>query len=253
MPNMPKRDSLAIPAAIVIAAGLIAGAIYLNGVKGPSQPLDFSGGTKDDAAPSEPVIKQVNKDDHIRGNPNAPIMLVEYSDFDCPFCKQYHETMNRIVNEYGPSGKVAWVYRHFPLEQLHPNAPKLAEASECAAELGGAPAFWKFADLVFGERATNAQTDITKLPDFAAQAGVDKAAFESCLASGKYAEKIEASIKEAVAAGGRGTPHTLVLVGEQSGVINGAQPYEAVKGIVDNLIRQMEGGSAAGEGDKGAQ
>ena len=241
-----KRDSLAIPAAIVIAAGLIAGAIYLNGVRAPqpTEPLDFGTG-EETTEPAKPVVKQVEASDHIRGNPNAPIMLVEYSDFDCPFCKQYHETMVKIMDEYGPSGKVAWVYRHFPLEQLHPNAPRLAEASECVAELGGNAAFWKFADLVFGERATNAQTDISKLPTFAEQSGVNKSAFETCFASGKHTDKIKESIKEAVAAGGRGTPHTLVLVGNQSGAINGAQPYEAVKGIIDNLIQQMNGGSAA--------
>jgi protein-disulfide isomerase len=248
-----KRDSIAIPVAIVIAAGLIAGAIYLNGAKAPAAPLDFTGGAPTEptaAAPAKPVVLPVTDKDHIRGNPKAPIMLVEYSDFDCPFCKQYHETMTRIMEEYGPSGKVAWAYRHFPLEQLHPNAPKIAEASECVADLGGDPAFWKFADLVFGERATNAQTDMTRLPDFAASAGVDKAAFESCLSSGKFTEAITQSIQEAVAAGGRGTPHTLVLVGEQSGAINGAQPYEAVKGIIDNLIKQIDAGTPLT--DKGA-
>ncbi len=233
-----KRDSIAIPVAIVIAAGLIAGAIYLSSTK------PDTGARVGDNLPAtgEPEIRQVDENDHVRGNPNAQIMFVEYSDFDCPFCKNFHETMVRIMDEYGSSGKVAWAYRHYPIAQLHPNAPKIAEASECVAELGGHPAFWKFADTVFREKPENDSTEMSRLPEFAESAGVSRSDFEACLQSGRHTAKIDASIDEAMAAGAGGTPHTLVLIGDQSGVINGAQPYEVVKQIVDNLIKQMESG-----------
>jgi len=235
-----KRDSIAIPVAIVVAAGLIAGAIYLS--SGTPNPIaEGPDGTL--PTTTEPEIRQTDENDHIRGNPNAPIMFVEYSDFDCPYCKNFHETMVRIMNEYGSSGKVAWAYRHFPIAQLHPNSPKIAEASECVAELGGHPAFWTFADTVFREKPTNDSTEMARLPEFAEAAGVAKSDFESCLASGRHAAKIATSIAEAGAAGARGTPHTLVLLGEESGIINGAQPYEVVKQIVDNLIQQMDSGT----------
>ncbi len=234
-----KRDSIAIPIAIVVAAGLIAGAIYLSSTKEVAAPTD-AGMTPTSETPE---IRQVDESDHVRGNPNAQIMFVEYSDFDCPFCKNFHETMTRIMDEYGSSGKVAWTYRHFPIAQLHPNSPKIAEASECVAELGGHAAFWRFADIVFREKPTNDSTEMSRLPEYAESAGVSRSDFETCLASGKYTEKINASIKEAVAAGAIGTPHTLVLIGDQSGVVNGAQPYEVVKQIVDNLIEQMESGT----------
>src|SRR5690606_34807350 len=90
-----------------------------------------------DASANLENIAPVTADDHIRGNPNAPLMIVEYSDFDCPYCKSFHVTMQKIIEEYGPSGKVAWVYRHLPLTSLHPSAAYIAETSECVAELGG--------------------------------------------------------------------------------------------------------------------
>lgn len=235
-----SRESLAIPAAIVIAAALIAGAIYLNGTKGAGPD---TAGTQTTETTQD--IRPVDQTDHIRGNPNAPILMVEYSDYDCPFCKNFHETMRRVMEEYGANGQVAWVYRQFPLEQLHPNAPKIAEASECVAELGGNDAFWKFTDRVFTEKAPNDFTEMSRLPEYAADAGVDREKFELCLNSGKYSEKITASINEAIAAGGRGTPHTIVIVGDQNGVINGAQPYSVVKQILDNLISEMQGGNTA--------
>jgi protein-disulfide isomerase len=86
-------------------------------------------------------------EDHARGAANAPVTIIEYSDLDCPFCQRLHPTLLTIMQEY--EGEVAWVYRHLPLEQLHPNAPLLAEASECVAELGGNEAFWKFVDGYF--------------------------------------------------------------------------------------------------------
>jgi len=236
-------QSLGIPIAIVLSAALIAGAILYNGnnrAPEAAAPAPTTPGAEEDA---EVVVEPVTEDDHIRGNPNAPIMLVEYSDYDCPFCKNFHQTMNQIMEEYGVDGRVAWVYRHFPLAQLHPNAPRISEAAECVAELGGNDAFWEFSDLIFSERGTNEPTNINRLPEFATQVGVDARAFETCLDSGKYTEAINEDVAEAVAAGGRGTPHTIVLVGDQQGVINGAQPYEVVKQIVDSLLTQIEGGT----------
>src|SRR6185436_7093141 len=82
-------------------------------------------------------MEPVTEKDHILGNPNAEVIMVEYSDLECPFCKEFHSTLRRVMNEYGKDGKVAWVYRHFPIDSLHPKARKEAEATECAAELGG--------------------------------------------------------------------------------------------------------------------
>ncbi len=229
-------QSLAIPLSIIIGFGLVAAAIYWSGISAPEKNVNPQ--AVEETTVGE--IRPVDEKDHIRGNPNAPIMMIEYSDYDCPFCKSFHETMNLVMSNYGANGQVAWVYRHFPLESRHPSAPYIAQAAECVAEIGGNDAFWKFTDLVFGERGINDQTDTTKLPAFAAQAGVSESAFNGCIESGHTKERVEADLADALKAGGKGTPHTLVLVGGQQGVISGAQSYETVSKILDTLISQME-------------
>ena len=150
-----KNNALAIPIAIVFGFALIAVAIFVSGQNtqkpstkvDPKDAIEQASGQIGKTGP----VRKVDEKDHIRGNPNAPIVIVEYSDLECPFCKSFHETMNKVMANYGNDGKVAWVYRQFPLEQLHPNAPTLAQASECVAELGGNDAFWKFSDKIFNE------------------------------------------------------------------------------------------------------
>jgi protein-disulfide isomerase len=238
------KQNAGIPVAIVFAAVLIAGAIIFDG-KGGGGVANIQGAidsTNKTQQTPEMEVAPVTEADNIRGNPNAPIMIVEYSDYDCPFCKNFHATMNQIMDKYGADGKVAWVYRHFPLQQLHPNAPRISAAAYCVAEQGGDEAFWKFSDLIFGSREINAQTDMSKLSTFATQSGVDKAKFELCQNSGKYTDQVTKDVEAALKTGARGTPYSIVMIGDQQGVINGAQPYEVVEQIVENLIGQLESG-----------
>ncbi|OGM15088.1 hypothetical protein A3D84_04595 [Candidatus Woesebacteria bacterium RIFCSPHIGHO2_02_FULL_42_20] len=102
--------------------------------------------TKLDAA-TVAKLPKLSNNDHVRGSRNAAIKLIEYSDFQCPFCQRFHPTVRQAVSDYGD--KIALVYRHFPLDSLHPRARPAALASECIAELGGDEAFWKFVDEVF--------------------------------------------------------------------------------------------------------
>lgn len=242
-------NSILIPVAILLGFGMIAAAIFFSGTgKAPQYAIespDSQGNIQQNDPGNPDNVNPVDENDWIRGNPNAPIKIVEYSDYDCPFCKLYHETMQQIISEYGPTGEVAWVYRHLPLAQLHPNAPQLAVAAECAGKLGGTEAFWTFSDLIFDERDTNQPTDISRLPEFAAESGVDVAAFESCVENGDTVEDVQADFENALAVGGNqiGTPHSIVVVGDQTGVIRGAQDYAAVKQIVENLIAQLNGTS----------
>lgn len=242
-PTKSINQSILIPVAILLGFGMVAAAIFFSGTS--SAPV--APGLAIDTTPTQPEagdpsnIAPVTEADHIRGNPNAPIMIVEYSDYDCPFCKNFHETMNQVMAKYGGDGKVAWVYRHFPLQQLHPNAPIIAHASECVADLAGNSAFWDFSDLVFGERGTNEPTNLTRLEEFAVTAGADREAFGACMDENRFMEAVEADFNNGVAVGARGTPHSVIIVGEQQGVINGAQPYSAVEQIVENLLAQIEG------------
>lgn len=240
-----KNNALAIPVAIVFGFGLIALAIFLssqnvqkvNVAVDPKDAIEQASGQIGKTGPVRPV----DKNDHIKGDPNAPIVIVEYSDFDCPFCKSFHETMNKVMASYGADGKVAWVYRHFPLEARHPNAPMIAQASECVALLGEKDAFWKFTDRVFGERGINDPTDITRLTEFATAAGASETAYKSCMEDNRTRAAVDEDFKDGVNAGAKGTPYSLVLIGGQQGVINGAQSYEYVKSVLDTLIEQMDG------------
>lgn len=215
-------------------------------------------GTKQSAAPAtqnEPAqtasVRAIGTDDHVLGNPAAQVVIVGYSDTECPYCKEYHKTLRRLVEAYGPSGNVAWVYRHFPIPQLHPKAAKEAEALECAAAQGDAQMFWKYADAVYETTTSNNTLDIgayndpTKTPTssdagalstLAKTLGLDVTAFETCLRNGTYAAHVSRDSAEAVAIGGTGTPMSVVLVGNEQIPIPGAQTYETLKGLIDTIL-----------------
>lgn len=235
-----KKTSLAIPIAIIVGFGLVAVAIYFSGLKEQKQLQQFNESEIAITDPNEAKLNPITENDHIRGNPNAPIMIVEYSDFDCPFCKAYHETMKRLMNTYGLQGQLAWTYRHFPLPSLHPNAPLLASASECVAKLGGDEAFWKFSDLIFSERDTNDQTDISQLSNFADTAGVDVSAYERCVESKETVALVEEDVQNALSLGVKGTPHSFILIGNQRFSLNGFRVYEEMDSYISSLLEQIE-------------
>lgn len=240
METKQAQNNYAIPVAIVIAGALIAGALFFamsnnQNTVGANQPVPNAPEQVD----TTNEVREVSSDDHVKGNPNAKIKIVEYSDFECPFCQRFHATMNKVMDEYGASGDVAWVYRHFPLDQLHPrNARKAAVASECASELGGNNAFWAFADGYFELSPSNDQTDFEAVAtQLATKAGIDKSAFNACIASGKYDEHVQDDVDNAVATGGRGTPWSILITPDGETLpINGAQPYEAVKATIDTIL-----------------
>ena len=231
-----QKYALAMPIAVIIAGVLIAGAVIYSGGK------NTSGNTANVPQP-QPVAQQtgdleqmipVTGEDHIRGDINAPVKIVEYSDTECPFCKRFHGTMQEVFAEYGKSGKVAWVYRHFPLDSLHSKARKEAEATECAAELGGNDKFWSYLDRLMEITPANNGLDPAELPKIAAYVGLDTAKFNECLSSGKYAQKIEEHVQNATVTGGNGTPWSIV-VGKNGKKypLSGAQPISAIKQLID--------------------
>lgn len=228
------QNNISIPVAIVIAGALIAGAVFYTngGTNNPDvYPPEVAGGNLD-------AMTTVSSSDHIRGNPDAPVKIVEYSDFECPFCKAFHATLQKTLKEHGDH--VAWVYRHFPLEQLHPlKAQKEAVATECANEQGGNDAFWKYTDRFFELTPSNNQTDIdTVLPQIAKEIGLDVTKFNECLASSRYDDHIEGEVQNAIATGGNGTPWSIVV--SKSGKkypLSGAQSYEVVTQLVDVALQ----------------
>ena len=184
-------------------------------------------------APTNTVIniKPVDKNnDWIRGDKNAKISIVEFSDIDCPFCVRFHPTMQQVMANYG--GKVNWVWRHFPLTTLHPEAFKKAVAAECVGELGGEEKFWAFLDEDMSNKKPLAQINdtITKI-------GVDVNKFTECLNSTKYDQRVNDQSQDAQAAGARGTPYSVILSGNTKAPINGALPYETIKAQLDALLK----------------
>ncbi len=234
-----KDDNLSIPIAIVFAGLLVAGAIVFSEKSAPAVvaqvPSRAQEGVDTDKAPVD--ILALKETDHVLGNPNADVLIIEYSDTECPFCKRFHATMLNVMEQYGKSGQVAWVYRHFPLD-MHPKARKEAEALECAGELGGNSAFWKYTDRLYEITPANNGLDVGELPKIASAIGLDVGAFNECLAGGKYAQRVQKDFEDGANIGVRGTPYSIVWnrkTGKQL-PLNGAYPLENVKTILGLAI-----------------
>lgn len=229
-----NMEKLSVPIAIVISGTLIAGALYYSNLKNPTT----TGKTDTETETINTEIRTVTSSDHILGNPNADLIIVEYSDTECPYCKVFHSTLKRVMSEYGKDGKVAWVYRHFPIDQLHSKARKEAEATECAFEQGGNEKFWEYINTLYDTTNSNNSLDPSELPKIAKSVGLNVDAFNTCLSSGKYADKVESDYQDAIASGGVGTPNSIILSKDGTKtVIKGAQPYGNVKNIIDALLK----------------
>ena len=227
-----SQNSFLIPLAIVVAGGFVAAAIYFGTGSGGSPTATINTNNQNAEIDLVPPAEK----DHIIGSRNADLVIVEYSDTECPFCKTFHNTMHQIVRDY--DGKVAWVYRHFPIAQLHSKAIKESEATECAAELGGNQAFWNYLDKLFETTNSNDSLDPSELPKIAAAVGLDVNAFNTCLSSGRHTELVKKSVEEAIKAGALGTPYSVIVTQDgQKVLINGAEPIAMVKAKIDALFK----------------
>ena len=144
---------------------ILKNGVVVDNIAG-AQPLEtvmkkIADALKNDKKPIAAQMRPVSSDDHILGNVNAKIIIVEYSDLECPFCKMFHNTMHQVVEKN--NGDVAWIYRHYPIPQLHPKAFHEAEATECAWEQGGNSVFWKYTDKIFEITPSNNGLDEAKL------------------------------------------------------------------------------------------
>lgn len=205
-----------------------------SGVSGDAQPA-IAAPAPSQGAQGDISFVPVTDEDWVRGSKNAKVSIVEYSDTECPFCKRFHPTMKKVIDEYGDS--VNWVYRHFPLSTLHRKAQKEAEATECAGDLGGNDGFWAYLDRLFEITPSNDGLDESQLPQIAQDVGLNRSQFEACLDSGKYAQKVKNQYEQAIAAGGRGTPYSVVITADGKTIpVSGAVPYEQLKSVIDSAL-----------------
>ena len=247
---LPKINTSFVLVILLIIASFFIGSLYTKvqvlekgtGAGSPAvaagiQPTN-AGAAAPQAFGSADQVDKLKKEDHVKGDRNARILLIEYSDLECPFCKRFHPTAQQLVDEY--NGTIAWVYRHFPLDQIHSKADKEAEAIECANELGGNDGFWKMTDKIFEVTPSNNGLDLTTLAGLAEQVGINKSSFQSCLDSGKFAAHVEEDYQGGIKAGVTGTPGNILLdtkTGKTS-LIPGAVPYEQLKTAVEALLNE---------------
>ncbi len=170
------------------------------------------------------------------GNDNAKVTVVEFSDFQCPFCKQYIDnTYPQLFDTYIKTDKIKFAYRHYPLISIHPNAQKAAEASECANEQDK---FWDYHDLLFKNQDTwsplaAADAAIT-FTDYAGELGLNTEQFRSCLDSAKYKQKVDDDIAEANKVGVDGTPAFFV----NGWRLTGAQPFPQFQTLIEQELKK---------------
>jgi protein-disulfide isomerase len=185
--------------------------------------------------PSQPVKISLDNDP-IRGDPNAPITIVEFSDFQCPFCARFHvQTLPLLLEEYIDTGKVNLVYRDFPIQSIHPNALPAAVAAECANEQGK---YWEYHDTLFEKQSAwsrlDSTTAVSTFSQYATDVGLEQQQFDSCLGSGKYLEEVQGDLSDGRDYDITGTPGFFIGNDEIGFVkINGAQPFDSFQRIID--------------------
>jgi len=176
-----------------------------------------------------------------RGNPAAKLVIVEFSDFQCPYCGRYsRETYTQLEREYVDTSKVRYVFRHFPLERLHPNAFKAAEAGECALQQGK---FWEMHTRLFANQLALADADLL---NHAKAVGLDAGAFQTCVVSAPVSARIRQDLDEGARAGITGTPTMFLGTLQKDGQVHvlrkvvGAVSYPSLKSTIDALLVSVE-------------
>jgi protein-disulfide isomerase len=235
-----KINMIYVLGGLLILASFLIGVLitkvsYLEGTAGSFEAGDISEDIAEEVASDTPVDVAVGQLP-VLGEKDAKVTIVEFSDFQCPFCKAlYDDTLGKLKEEYINTGKVKFAYRHYPLRDIHPNAQKAAEASECANDQDK---FWEYHDTLFEKQAEweslSPEEANTKFGEYASTLGLDTGSFSECLTSDKHAEKVDKDIEEGSEAGVDATPATYI----NGYKISGALPYSEFKSIIDRELEK---------------
>ena len=248
-----------VPGSIVLGSLIIAFSILLSGgvikIKGVTPQRLGTGNQQIVQAPTQPTAPQVAPpedtgpvkvsldDDPVLGDKNAPVTLVDFSDYECPFCKRHFDQVySELKKDYIDTGKVKMVYRDLPLSFHDPMATKEAIAANCARDQGGDTSYFKYHDEIFKRTKSNGNgLTIDNLYTIASDLGLNSGNFKSCLDSDKYKDEVQKDLADATKYGASGTP--TFFIGKSTGQeidgtkLVGAQPYAAFKTIIDNLLK----------------
>jgi protein-disulfide isomerase len=233
-----KQNPLIVLFSIIISLSMLSAGIYFSRNSAPE--IKLAGIDSATTTASQIIVKPITATDHILGNPDAPVKIIEFSDPECPFCKKFYITMHQIIDHYGKTGQVAWVYREFPIPSLHKRATKEVEAMECANALGGNDKFWEYTDQIFNRTGSNDTLNPAQLPIIANDIGLNLNSFNACLSADKYAGLITSESLDAVSAGAPGTPFS-ILLGPNGEKISfaGAQSYDVLKSLIDEALKHI--------------
>lgn len=225
-----QKNFLAV--SILVAGVLISGSlIYSKGVGTGSGSAQIQPNGQANAKVADVKVD----DDPVLGSKNAPVTIIEFSDYQCPFCRVFwKDSFSQLKKEYIDTGKVRFVYRDYPLS-FHPMSEPTAQAAECADDQGK---YWEFHDKVFGEEQKKGQGTVTytvtDLKSWASQLGLNTSQFNQCLDSGKYKEEVAKDFADGQAAGVSGTPSFFI----NGKMVVGAQPFASFKTIIDEELKK---------------
>lgn len=231
-----KPNRYAIPAAIVIAGLLISGAVLYNNREKKAEKTAIY--QKENQAGNSEVVNVSPDDDPFLGLENAPVTLIYFSDYQCPFCRKFwKENLPKIKENYIDTGKLKFVYRDFPLDNLHPGARPAAQAAECADDQNK---FWQMHDKIFEEQDKLGQGtqefDIADIKKWAEKINLDMNQFNQCLDANKYKDEVEKDYQDGLAADVSGTP-TSFINGKK---VVGAVPYNTIELIIKDALEKVE-------------
>lgn len=239
---------LVISVAILIAGGVIKIGPKTNGKVAGVQtntPVPSVLAQQGPQQPPQPASSKVSVDDDpVLGNKNAGVTLIEFSDYECPFCKRHFDQVYpSLKKDYIDTGKVKMVFRDYPLPFHDPMATFEANAANCAKEQGGDSAYFKFHDAIFTKTKSNGN-GLTKdeVYQITSDLGLNQANLKTCADSAKYSEEIKKDITDGSSAGVSGTPSFFIGKSDQSGsitgqIIVGAQPYSAFQAVIDPFLK----------------
>lgn len=217
-----KKDDLWKYSTLVLVAVLIIGSFFVfTGNSGSINSNVINNGP----APQPSVVKASVDDDAFLGDKNAPVTIIEFSDYQCPFCGRFwSQTLPSLKEQYIDTGKVRFVYRDFPLSSIHPMAQPAAEAAECVRDAAGSDkAYFEMHDKIF---ANQQSLSIDNLESWAQDLGYD---ISTCLSSGEFRSEVLKDTADAQSAGGRGTPYFVI----NGNAISGAQPFSVFQQIIE--------------------